>query len=90
MILLLYLVDLDAMASTEKAHLFHMKERKSQQSECEKAIPEAPFHPSNWLAMGHTSKANSPEISVFLNPSCHHVCGGIENKECPLCVDVVY
>ena len=50
-------------------------EGKSWQSECEKAIPEwAPFHPSNWLAMGHTSKANIPEISEFY-PSCHHVVG---------------
>ena len=50
-------------------------EGKSWQSECEKAIPEwAPFHLSNWLAMGHTSKANIPEISVFY-PSCHHVVG---------------
>ena len=50
-------------------------EGRSWQSECEKAIPEwAPFHPSNWLAMGHTSKANIPEISVFY-PSCHHVVG---------------
>ena len=50
-------------------------EGKSWQSESEKAIPEwAPFHPSNWLAMGHTSKANIPEISVFY-PSCHHVMG---------------
>ena len=50
-------------------------EGKSWQSECEKVIPEwAPFHPSNWLAKGHTSKANIPEISVFY-PSCHHVVG---------------
>ena len=34
----------------------------------------APLHRSDWLAMGHTSKANIPEISVFY-PSCHHVVG---------------
>ena len=52
-----------------------LHEGKSWQSECEKAIPEwAPFHPSNWLAMGHTSKAYIPEISVFYL-SCHHVVG---------------
>ena len=39
----------------------------------------APFHPSNILAMGHTSKANSPEISVFY-PSCHHVVGHKEQR----------
>ena len=50
-------------------------EGKSWQLECEKAIPEwAPFHPSNWLTTGHTSKANIPEISVFYL-SCHHVVG---------------
>ena len=72
-ILLLYLADRDAMASA-KRHTCSAW-RKEWQSECEKAIPEwAPFHPSNWLAMGHTSKANIPEISVFY-PSCHHVVG---------------
>ena len=40
--------------------------KEGRQSECEKAIPEwAPLHGSDWLAMGHTSKANIPEISVF-------------------------
>ena len=29
--------------------------------------------------MGHTSKANSPEISVFY-PSCHHVVGHKEQR----------
>ena len=48
-------------------------EGKSRQSECEKAILMAPFHPSYWLAMGNTSKALSPEISEFKSelPPCH-------------------
>ena len=55
--------------------------KEGRQSECEKAIPEwAPLHGSDWLAMGHTSKANIPEISVFC-PSCHHVVGAMNNKE---------
>ena len=40
----------------------------------------APLHRSDWLAMGHTSKANIPEISVFY-PSCHHVVGAMNNKD---------
>ena len=34
--------------------------------------------------MGHTSKANIPEISVFY-PSCHHVMGQMNNKELVPC-----
>ena len=34
--------------------------------------------------MGHTSKANIPEISVFY-PSCHHVVGANDNKELVPC-----
>ena len=33
--------------------------------------------------MGHTSEANSPEISVFY-PSCHHVVGHKEQRACSL------
>ena len=61
-ILLLYLADRDALASA-KRHTCSAWRKEPAIGEW-KGNPVAPFNPSNWLAMGHTSKANSPEISV--------------------------